>query len=97
MARHGGHVQLEQSDMCLALNMAKMAKEGFSHLAMEETQYLIKKPRSEVREEKKQGVEYPWRKKVKSARERHLAMLRPNHTPRCPPCPNGNAKSQQTR
>jgi len=26
----GGWVQLEQSDMCLALNMAKMAKGGFS-------------------------------------------------------------------
>jgi len=29
MARQGGRVQLEQSDMHLALNMAKMAKEGF--------------------------------------------------------------------
>jgi hypothetical protein len=30
MARQGGRVQLEQSDMRLALNMAKMAKEGIS-------------------------------------------------------------------
>jgi hypothetical protein len=30
MARQGGRVQLEQSDMRLALIMAKMAKEGFS-------------------------------------------------------------------
>jgi len=29
MARQGGRVQLEQSDMRLPLNMAKMAKEGF--------------------------------------------------------------------
>jgi len=29
MARQGDRVQLEQSDMRLALNMAKMAKEGF--------------------------------------------------------------------
>jgi hypothetical protein len=51
MARQGGDVQLEQSDMRLALNMAKMAKGGFSRAAVEEMQYLIKKPlpRSEKR------------------------------------------------
>jgi hypothetical protein len=38
MARQGGHVQLEQSDMRLALNMAKMAKGGFSRAEVEETQ-----------------------------------------------------------
>jgi len=48
MAKQGGRVQQEQSDMCLALNMAKMAKGGFSHTAIEETQFLIKKPRAEV-------------------------------------------------
>jgi hypothetical protein len=34
MARQGGRVQLEQSDMCLPLNMAKMAKQGFLQAAM---------------------------------------------------------------
>jgi hypothetical protein len=48
MARQGGRVQLEQSDMRLAFNMAIMAKEGFSRAAIEETKYLIKKPRDEV-------------------------------------------------
>ena len=48
MARQGGRVQLEQSNMCLALNMAKMATGGFSHATIEETQYLIKKPCAEV-------------------------------------------------
>ena len=48
MARQGGRVQLEQSDMRLALNISKMAKEGFSRSAMEETKYLIKKPRAKV-------------------------------------------------
>jgi len=67
MARQGGRVQLEQSDMRLALNMAKMAQEGFSRATIEETKYLIKKPRAEVREEKKQGVEFPGHKKVKAA------------------------------
>jgi len=41
MARQGGRVQLEQSNMCLALNMAKMAKEGFLRTTTEETKYLI--------------------------------------------------------
>jgi len=82
MARQGGRVQLEQSDMCLALNMAKMAKGAFSSVAMKETQYLIKKPRPAVQEGKKRGVEFPWHNKVKAAIESHLAMLRHNQTPR---------------
>ena len=42
MARQRGWVQLEQSDMRLALNMAQLAKGGFSRATIEETQYLIK-------------------------------------------------------
>ena len=53
MARQGGRVQLEQSDMGLALNMAKTAKGGFSCAAIKEMQQLIKIPHAEVREEKK--------------------------------------------
>src|SRR5882757_11045777 len=97
MAGQGGRVQLEQSDMRLALNMAKMAKEGVSRAAIEETKYLIKKPRAEVREEKKRGVEFHGHKQVKAAIQRHPAMLRHNQTPGCRPCPNGTAKNPQTR
>jgi len=96
MARQEGRVQLEQSDMRLALNMAKMAKEGFSCAAIEETKYLIQKPRTDVREEKKWGVEFPGHKKVKAAVQRHPAMLCHNRTPGCPPCQNGTAKNPQT-
>jgi hypothetical protein len=39
---------MEQSDMSLALNMATMAKGGILRAAVEETQYLIKKPRTKV-------------------------------------------------
>ena len=67
MARQGGRVQLEQSDMRLALNMAKMAKRGFSLAAIEVTQHLFKKPCAEVREEKKWGVEFAGHRKVKAA------------------------------
>ena len=70
VARQGGRVQIEQSDMRLALNMAKMAKGGISHAAIEETQQLIKKPHAEVREEKKRGVEFPGHNKVKAGIER---------------------------
>jgi len=53
MARQGGRVQLVQSDMFLALNMAKIAKEGLLRAAIGETKYLNKKPRAEVSEEMK--------------------------------------------
>jgi hypothetical protein len=42
MASQGSQVQLEQSYMRLAMNMAKMAKEGFSRATIEDTKYLIK-------------------------------------------------------
>jgi hypothetical protein len=96
MARQGGRVQLEQSDMRLALNMAKMAKEGFSRAAIKETKYLIKKPRAKVREGKKRGVEFPGHKEVKAAIQRHPAMLRNNQTPGCLPSQIGTANNLQT-
>jgi len=97
MPRQGGRVQLEHSNMRLAMNMAKMAKEGFSRAAIEERKYLIKKPRAEVRKEKKRGVEFPGHKKVKAAIQRHPAMLRQNQMSSCLPCQNGTAKNLQTR
>jgi len=96
MARQGGRVQLEQSDMRLALNMAKMAKEGFSRVAIEATKYLIKKPRAYVRQEKTRGVEFAGHKKVKSAIQRHPAMLRQNQMSACLPCQYGTATNPQT-
>jgi len=69
MARQGGRVPLEHSDMRLALNMAKMAEQGFSRPAIEEMQQLIKKPRAEVREEKKLGVVFPGHNKGKAVIE----------------------------
>ena len=38
MARQGGRVQLGQSDMRLALNMARMAKGWFLRATMQDTQ-----------------------------------------------------------
>ena len=48
MAWQRGRVQLEHSPKRLAVNMAKIAKDGFSHAAIEQTKYLSKKPRAKV-------------------------------------------------
>jgi len=93
MARQGGRVQLEQSDMRLALNMAKMAKIWFLHAAIEETQQPMKKPHAEVRERKKRGVVFPGHNKVKAAIGRHPALVRKNQTDGCLPRQNGTAKT----
>ena len=95
MAREGGSVQLEKSDMCLTLNMAKLAKGGCSHAAIEETKYLSKKALPEDQEEKICGIQFPGHKMVKPAIERHPAMLRPNPTPRYLPCQNCTTNNPQ--
>jgi hypothetical protein len=97
MARQGGQVQLEQSDMRQALNIANIAKEDFSRTVIKETKYLCKKPHTKVREEKKQGIDSPGNRQVKAEIQRHPAMLHQNHTSSCLPCQNGTALNLQTR
>jgi hypothetical protein len=46
MVWQGGHGQLEQSNMFLTFNMAKMANDGISLATREDTHYLIQKPRT---------------------------------------------------
>jgi hypothetical protein len=96
MASQGSGVQLEQSDRRLALNMAKLPKDGLLRGGVEETKYLIKKPRAEVREEMKRAVEFPGYKKVKAAIQRQPAMLRHNQTSGYLPYQNGITKNPQT-
>lgn len=43
IARQESWVQLEQSDILLALNMAKITNGGLPHTTIEQMQYLIKK------------------------------------------------------
>jgi len=64
MARQGGQVPLEQSDMSLGLNKAEMAEEGFSPAPTKETKYHMKKPHAKVREEKTWDVEFPGHNEV---------------------------------
>jgi len=80
MAWQGGWVQLELSDMGLALILGKMANGGILLATLEETQYLLKKPPAEVQQEKMQGGELPGHKKVKAVIKCHTAMLRQNRT-----------------
>jgi hypothetical protein len=96
IARREGHEQLEQSDMHLAWNMAKIAKGGVSRTAIEETQQLTNKPCTDVREEQKRGVVFPWHIIVKAAIERHPVMVRENQTDHCLSGHYGTAKHPLT-
>jgi hypothetical protein len=97
MARQGGRVQLEQADMRIALNVVEMAKNGISRSAMEDTRNLIKKPRAELREEKRRGVEFHGHQNVKAVIEKHPAMVYQNHTAGCAQCQNGVARNPACR
>jgi len=96
LARQGGQVQLEQSDMRRASSMAKMPKGWFLRAATEDTQFQIQNPRAEIQEEKMWGVEFPGHKNVKAAMEIHPAMLQENHTDGSHPFQIGTAQNPQT-
>jgi hypothetical protein len=64
MGRERGRVQLEQLDMRLALNKARLVKAGFSCAAIEDTKYLIKTPLADVRVVNKLGLVIPGHKTV---------------------------------
>jgi len=89
MAKKRDRVPLEQSDMCLALNIAKMAKGGLLCASIGEWQYLIHEPHGAGQEEKKRGVEFPGHNNMKVAIARHPAMVHQNYTSRCFACQNG--------
>jgi len=85
MVTQGGRVQLEQSDILLALNVVEMAQGGFLRRAIEEMHELTKKPLAEVLYEKKRGVQFLGNKKVKAAIETQPAMIRENQMDGCLP------------
>jgi len=97
MAREGGRVELQQSELRAALNIDKMAQWWFSCTTKEETQHLIKKPWAKYQAERMQGVVFPGHDKVRAAIERHLAMDHENRTDGFHPCQDGTAINQQTR
>jgi hypothetical protein len=85
MARQGGWVQLEQSNMHLALNMAKIAKGGFSQTAIEEMQQQIKNPWAKVQEQQMHSIMLAQHNTEKAVRERHSGMILDNQTDGCLP------------
>jgi len=96
MARQGGWVQLEQSDICLVLNMAKMAKGGFLCTTIEKTQYLVNKFRTKVRKVRMLVDLFPGYWQVRAAIERHSALVCEHKTNGCLHCQYGIAKNPQT-
>jgi hypothetical protein len=95
MAGQGSPVQLEQSDMSLALSMARMSKAGSVRATIEETQQLVNTPCADVQEAKMRGDVFPWHNKVKAAMESHLAIVCGNQTEGCLPCQNGTLQNPQ--
>jgi len=97
MARQEGQEQLEQSDMPLAWNMARMATGGCLCAVIEETQCLIDEPLAEVREDKTWGVEFSGNAQVKAAMERHPAMVHENQMDGSLPRKDSTAENPQAR
>jgi hypothetical protein len=77
--------------------MAKMAKEGCSHAAIEETKYLFMKLHAEAREAKKQHVALPGHEMVMTVIQWHMAMLLQHPTSGSLPCHNGTTNNPETR
>jgi len=92
MVRQGGRIQLEQSDMRLAWNMAKMPKAGFLCTSIQYMQQLMKEPRAEVQEEKKQGVQSPGHTMVNTGIDRHPAMVYKKSYSQQPSMPKWHSK-----
>ena len=64
MARQGWRLLLEQSDMRLAMNMPKTNNGGYLCAVLVDTQFQMKNPHNEVREQKKWGVDVPGQTKM---------------------------------
>ena len=96
-ARQAGRVQLEQSDMRLALNMRHLVQAGISGGTADEMTNLIKKPRAELREEKKRGVIFPGHRSVKAVIEKHPAMVYENQSTGCLHCQDDVPGNPETR
>ena len=97
VARQGGQIQLEQSDMQLVLKMVKTAKGGYSQAAMEKMLFHIPKHHAVVQPEARWGVELPEHRKVKTVIEIQPSMFHETQTPGYLPCKNCRAKHLQSR
>jgi hypothetical protein len=82
MAGLWGDLLLEQWDMGLQLNMAKITRYWFSYTTMKGTQSHLNQPSSKVREEMPRCDEFDEHKTLYSMIEEHLFMVHQNHMPR---------------
>jgi hypothetical protein len=73
-----------------------MAKGGFSHTAIEETQYLIQQPSASVQAEKKQGFVFTGHNNIKTGIETQSVMAGDNQPDGCLSCANVTATNPQT-
>jgi hypothetical protein len=83
MARQEGQVQLEQSDISHALNIAQMLKGWFSHNRIGEAQQLIQNPEVKVRAEKKRRMIFPRYRDVTAVLVSHPALRQENRMDGC--------------
>jgi len=74
-----------------------MVTNGMLPAAKEEMKYFIQKPPTDVRTDKKQGVEFPGHNVLKAAIQRHPPMLSQNHMSGCLPSSNATTKISQTQ
>jgi hypothetical protein len=97
MCKQAGRVQLEQSDLRLAMNTIDKSNFGLTPANINETLEIIRKPRAELREEKRRGVQFEGHKNVKSVLQVHPAMNKAKQLTGCLPCQNGIANNPATR
>jgi hypothetical protein len=97
MCKHAGRVQLEQSDLRLTMNIMDKSVNGLSSANVDETLDIIRKPRAELREEKRRGVEFKGHKNVKSVMKVHPAMNKRNELEGCLTCQNNVPHNPATR
>lgn len=97
MCKQAGRVQLEASDIRLAFNTKDKFLHGLTADNIDETFEIIRKPRAELREEKRRGVEFEGYKNVKVVMKRHPAMDPENEQDGCLVCQNGQPHNPETR
>lgn len=97
MCKQAGRVQLEQSDLRLAINTIDKAINGLTWTNCQETVNIIRKPRAELREEKRKGITFEGHKSVKAVLGTHPAMVYENQGRGCLVCQDGIAHNPDTR
>ena len=97
LTRQAGRIQLEASDLRLALNLHDKFSHGVSQRNTEASLELIKKPRAEIREEKRRNIQFPGHASVKKEWKTHPAMDQVKQLDGCLECQDGIACNPLSR